>query len=85
MLKHFASRQVQPENSEFGHVIDQSGNLGEGQLFSDPVLVVVGIGIAVAAMEVASVRQFELRVGDVMGIRGVGMYASAELAVSHSG
>ena len=85
VLKHFPSRQIQPENTYLGHVVDESYDLAPRQFLGDPVLLVIGICVAVSAMKIASVSELELCVRDAMGARCGGMHSPAEFTVSQRG
>ncbi len=67
MHENIATGQIKPYNANLLHLIEQAMDFVERQLAREKFLAVVGIGVAMAAMEVAAIGQLELRLDHATG------------------
>lgn len=61
-----ATGQIQPYDAEILHLFKYAVNFVQGQLAGEKLRAVVGIGVAMPATKIATVRQLELRLDDLI-------------------
>src|SRR5512140_1859850 len=76
--ENIATRQIEPCDAQLLHLIEQAMDFTEGQLARKEFPAVIRICVAMAAMEVAAIGQFELRLDHALLRGGLFMDSLAE-------
>ena len=85
MHENIAASQIEPHDAQLLHLIEQAMDFDKGQFAREEFLAVVGIGVAMAAMEVAAIGQLELRLDHALARGGLLMDSLAEGSILNGG
>ena len=81
MHENIAACEIEPHDAQLLHVIEQAMDFFERQFARKEVLAVVGVGVAMAAMEVATIGQLQLGLDHGSGGRSLRVNSLAECTI----